>query len=157
MTYVTCTPPLAATLRVPDAMRRFRRPDRRFLLRHLRALAFAACLSLPAAMILHAEEAPQAWVPEALSLPADADVLTDRAIGSNIRMFSFSTARDPDELIAEWEEALSRGGYTINRAQDALPVDSIEFSGEGISNAKIIVSPTTDGERAVIEFDATLE
>jgi hypothetical protein len=154
---MTCNAPVGATFRLPDAIHQFRWPDRARLVGHLRGIAFAACLSLPAGMILHAEEAPQGWVPEALSLPADADVLSDRAIGSNLRMFSFSTARDPDELMAEWEEALSQGGYTINQAQDELLGGSIEFSGQGISNAKIIIAPTTDGERAVIEFDATLQ
>lgn len=33
---------------------------------------------------------------------------------------------------------------------------SIKFSGPGIANAKIIVAPTTEDGRSIIEFDATL-
>ncbi|MFP4238162.1 hypothetical protein [Rhodosalinus sp.] len=33
---------------------------------------------------------------------------------------------------------------------------AIEFSAPGIANAKIIVAPTTEDGRSIIEFDATL-
>jgi hypothetical protein len=124
--------------------------------RRLPTLLLAACLCLPATMLLHAEEAPQDWVPSVLVLPDDMELLSERAIGSSIRMFSFSTGRDPEELLAEWEAALRATGHEIVHAQDDGLDRTIEFSGEGIINAKIVVKPAPLEGRAVIEFDASL-
>jgi hypothetical protein len=123
----------------------------------LRNILFAACLSLAATMILRAEEVPQGWVPDVLELPADMEVLTDRSIGSSLRMFSFSTESDPEALLIKWEEALTAAGYVIVQAQDDTLDQAIEFSGQGIGNAKIVLSPTNAEGRVVIEFDATLQ
>lgn len=124
---------------------------------HMRDIICAACLSLFAAAILQADEAPQAWVPDALEMPADIEVLEDRAIGATLRMFTISTESDVDTLLAEWEEELRLAGYTIHQEKGDVLDHVIEFSGQGINNAKIVVSPTSDGARAVIDFDATLQ
>ena len=69
---------------------------------------------------------------------------------------SFSTERDPEVLLAEWEEALRATGHEIVHAQDDSLDRTIEFSGEGIINAKIVVTPAPLEGRTVIEFDASL-
>lgn len=46
-----------------------------------------------------------------LAIPDHAEVVTDRAIGSTVRMFSIATAADVDALFADWEESLSGNGY----------------------------------------------
>jgi hypothetical protein len=120
-------------------------------------MIFGLVLALFAAVIVCADEIPQSWVPEALTLPDDADVQIDRAIGSSIRMFSFSTAADLDALFADWTVKLEDGGYTIRPQQAELDQTSIEFSGRNILNAKIAAAPASSGARAVITFDATLE
>jgi len=123
---------------------------------HLRSGVLVAVLVLAASIAALAEEALQEWVPEALEFPADMEVLSDRAIGSSIRMFSFSTARDGEELLDEWEVALKEAGFLINQSQDDILGLAIEFSGDDILNAKILVAPQSDGDVTVIEFDATL-
>lgn len=124
---------------------------------YMRNIVFAACLFFPVAVVLQADEAPQAWVPEVLELPADMEVLEERAIGSSLRMFKFSTNRAADPLLTEWEEALRGDGYEIHQMDGSAVGQMIEFSGQDINNAKIVVSPTADGERTVIDFDATLQ
>ncbi|MBS1302244.1 hypothetical protein [Loktanella sp. SALINAS62] len=111
----------------------------------------------PHHMMLHAQEDQQEWLPEVLELPADMEVITDRSIGSSLRMFSFTTERDPDELLEEWEEELRLAGYAIDQEQGDILDKVVEFSGSGISNGKIVIAPVEDDGRAVIEFDATLE
>jgi hypothetical protein len=56
----------------------------------------------------------------------------------------------------DWEESLTSNGYPVSQGADDILGRSIEFSGPGIANAKIIIAPTTDGDRNIIEFDATL-
>ncbi|TCM87093.1 hypothetical protein [Rhodovulum steppense] len=153
MTSIPCTAaPVVWTTPDPDALV----PRWSRLSGHLRNMLFAACLSLSATMILHAEEAPQDWVPDVLDFPEDIEVLTDRAIGSTLRMFSFSTEQDAEALMVAWEEALRVAGYTIIQTQGEMLDATIEFSGQDIGNAKIVLTPTAGDERAVIEFDATL-
>lgn len=123
---------------------------------HLRSALLVAFLVLAASFAALAEEALQDWVPEALALPADAEIETDRSIGSSIRMFSFSTMQDGDALLAEWEVALQEAGYRINQSQDDIIVRAIEFSGHDILNAKILVSEPSTSERWLVEFDATM-
>ncbi|MBQ1202962.1 MAG: hypothetical protein IIX61_04035 [Loktanella sp.] len=117
----------------------------------------ALALTVTTSAITMAEEMPQSWVPDVLAMPDDIEVLTDREIGGSLRMFSVNTAVDVDELLAEWEEALRMAGYTITQAQGESLDRVIEFSGQGISNAKIAVTPSTLDDLAVIEFDATLQ
>ena len=64
---------------------------------------------------------------------------------------------DVDALFVDWEESLSGNGYPVTQGADDLLDRSIEFSGPGIANAKIIVAPTTEDGRSIIEFDATLD
>ncbi len=124
---------------------------------YLRVLVLAALLSLPVTKNLHAEGARPEWLPEALELPADMEVLSDRAIGSSLRMFSFTTQGDAATLLVEWQEDLRLSGFTIDDTKDELLDQIIEFSGPGINSAKIVIASTDDDGRAIIEFDATLE
>jgi hypothetical protein len=81
----------------------------------------------------------------------------DRAIGSTVRLFSVATSADVDALFADWEESLNSNGYPMTQSSDDLLDRSIEFSGPGIASAKIVVAPTSEDGRSIIEFDATLD
>jgi hypothetical protein len=131
---------------------------RRNLLRcvAIRDLVFAAVIVLAASVVVRADEHIQDWIPEVLVFPEDAEVITDRAIGSSIRLFSISTEADVDALLSDWEEALNENGFPVTQEAGELLDRSIEFTGPGITNAKILVAPTTEGGRRLIEFDATL-
>jgi len=131
--------------------------DRRRVNTVLRATLVASAISVSLAASPQAQEAEPDWLPEEIELPADHEVLMDRAIGSAIRMFSISTGRDTNELLEEWEDALREGGYTITQGQGDAMDEIIEFSSDTINNAKIAVSPTTDEGRSTIEFDVTLQ
>jgi hypothetical protein len=72
-------------------------------------------------------------------------------------MFSVATAEDAGPLLAAWEEALRTSGYAIEREREELVEGSIEFSGPGIANAKIVANRTADDGQTLIEFDATLD
>lgn len=120
-------------------------------------MLFGIPLVLCAAVVSYADEIPQGWVPEALTLPEDAEVQMDRAIGSSIRMFSFSTEADVDQLFGDWSTELEDSGYSIRPQQAELDQSAIEFSGRNILNAKIATTVASDGDRAVVTFDATLE
>jgi hypothetical protein len=126
-----------------------------------RDMLMAATLVLAATATLQAQDRIEAWtqdwVPTVLAVPQDAELLTDRAVGSTIRLFSFSTAEDVDRLFADWETALRDGGFWIDQEAGDLLDRSIEFSGTGISNAKIVAGITADDGRTVIEVDATLD
>lgn len=125
--------------------------------RHFRDMLFGIALSLFAAVIVYADEMPHGWVPEVIVLPEDAEVQMDRAIGSSIRMFSFSTGADVEELFGTWSSALEAEGYTIRMQQAELEESVIEFSGQNILNAKIATEAASGRDRVVITFDATLE
>lgn len=122
----------------------------------LRDMLSAAVIVLAATVMVRAEIALQDWIPDVLAMPADAEVVTDRAIGSSVRMFSIETDADVTALFAEWEQSLVDGGFPVNQSVDEGLETSIEFSGSGIANAKIIVAPTAEAGRSVISFDATL-
>jgi hypothetical protein len=123
----------------------------------VRAACTATCVVLAASAAVYAEEQLQDWIPDVLAIPEDAEVLADRAIGSTVRMFSIATGADVDALFVDWEESLSANGYPVQQGADDLLERSIEFSGPGIVNAKIIAAPTMDDGRNIIEFDATLD
>ncbi|MBQ2263015.1 MAG: hypothetical protein II336_16840 [Loktanella sp.] len=122
----------------------------------LLTLVSAGFFVFAAGFAAQADEAPQSWVPDVLVMPEDIEVLTDREIGSSLRMFSFSTAVDVDELLADWEAKLREAGYTIVLAEVETLDRVIEFSGPDINNAKIAVTPSTMDDLHVVEFDATL-
>ena len=117
----------------------------------------AVWLVFAGSAIVYADEPLQDWIPDVLTIPDDAEVVTDRSIGSTVRMFSIATGTDVDALFADWEKSLRDSGYPITQAADNLLDRSIEFSGPGIVNAKIIAAPTTRGGRSLIEIDATLD
>ncbi|WP_157935979.1 hypothetical protein [Paracoccus zhejiangensis] len=155
MTTMTCTP---AHPFLPTSPGRALASLRTALPRlPVRDALLAAWLVLAASAVVYADEHLQDWIPDVLTIPEDAEVVTDRAIGSTVRMFSIATGADVDALFAEWEESLSGNGYPVTQGADDLLDHSIEFSGPGIANAKIIVAPTTEDGRSVIEFDATLD
>jgi hypothetical protein len=120
-------------------------------------MALAALIVLALSAIASADEHIQDWIPDVLVFPDDAEVVSDRAVGSAIRMFSISTESDVAEILAAWEESLRQEGYVITQQGDELLDGAIEFSGPGIVNAKIILAPTAGSDRNVIQFDATLE
>lgn len=113
-------------------------------------------MTVLASAIVYADVAVQDWVPDALVFPDDTEVVLDRAIGSTVRMFSIATAADVDVLFSEWEESLNANGFPVIQGAGELLERTIEFSGPGIVNAKILVAPRTDEGRNIIEFDATL-
>lgn len=123
---------------------------------HVSNVLFGLILSLFAAGMVYSEEVPQDWVPQVLVLPEDAEVELDRAIGANIRMFSFSTGADLETLFGDWSAALEEDGYDIRPQQADLDEKVIEFSGRDILNAKIGAEATTGNDRTVITFDVTL-
>lgn len=124
--------------------------------RPVRDMIIAGFLVLSATAIVYAEEHLQAWIPDVLSMPEDAEVVMDRAIGSTVRMFSIATDADVEALFADWEESLRTNGYIVMPADGELLQRLIEFSGPGIANAKIILAPATPDDTNLIEFDATL-
>ncbi|MGG7645617.1 hypothetical protein ACQ5SP_12490 [Rhodovulum sp. YNF3179] len=159
MMTATALPGMAsAGITPPAAPREIRRRLARSM--RVREMVTAAAIVLSTSALLSAEEQVQgwvqSWVPGVLRLPADAEVLSDREIGSSVRMFSIATAEEPDALMTEWRTALEDGAYDIYKSESAALNGAIEFSGEGVSNAKIAVSPARDDGRTVIEFDATL-
>ena len=130
------------------------------LIKGIIAMIAAPGLVLAATLALHAQ-APlsgwtQDWMPDILAVPEDAQLLSDRAIGSSVRIFSFDTAGDIDAIFADWQRALETGGFQIDQGMDDLLERSIEFSGTGITNAKIVAGATDDAGRTVITVDATL-
>lgn len=102
------------------------------------------------------ETVRQDWLPSVIDLPEDAEVLIDREIGSTIRLFSISTGEDVDEILLRWTDALRADGYVISETGVGSMERAIEFSGEGISNAKIIIALSSVDGRHILEFDATL-
>ncbi|MDR7127596.1 hypothetical protein J2X53_004446 [Pseudorhodobacter sp. 4114] len=113
-------------------------------------------MSLFAAVVVYADEI-QGWVPEAIILPDDAEVVMNREIGSSIRMFSFSTHADVRTLFRDWSAALEESQYSVRPQQSEFDEAAIEFSGEDILNAKIAAGVINGDEPVVITFDATLK
>jgi hypothetical protein len=125
-------------------------------MRALKAVFFCTLFIVWTVVSAHADSDRQDWMPSVLDLPADAEILTDREIGPTIRMFSISTAEDVDELLSRWRESLHAEGYVMFEEGIGSMERVIEFSGGGISNAKIIIAPSSIEGRRVVEFDATL-
>jgi hypothetical protein len=121
----------------------------------LAAVLFVGLLAV--APTVRAEVQLQAWIPQVLDIPADAEVVTDREIGSSVRMFSVTTGAETGPLLEGWEQALRDNGYDIERDTDELLDNALEFSGPGISAAKIVANRRAENGLTLIEFDATLE
>lgn len=155
MTAMTCTPanpflptgprPAVASLRT--ALPRL----------FVKDVLIAAWLVLAASVVVHADAQRHDLSPDVLAIPDDEEVVTDRAICSTFRMFFIATGADVDALFADWEESLSGNRYPVTQGADDLLDRLIKFSGPCITNPKIIVAPTTDDGRSIIEFDATLD
>lgn len=129
------------------------------LVRRAREATMAVAITAFLAVVASADIALQDWIPNVLDMPDDAEVVADRQIGSTIRMFSFSTQEDGSDLLREWQRALQENGYIIQSARDDLIENAVEFSGNGINNAKILATSVAgEGENGtLIEFDATLQ
>lgn len=148
MTIAPAAPPAASLLpRLPA-------PNWRAIVRDMLAAAALVCL---ATVVAYAEAALQDWIPEVVELPTDAAVVTDREIGSTVRMFSVTTGEETGPLLEGWAEALRTNGYDIERDTDELLEQAIQFSGPGIANAKIVATRSAEGGQTLIEFDATLD
>lgn len=122
----------------------------------VRDAVIALLITVLASAIAYADEAIQDWIPDVLVFPDDTEVVMDRAIGSSVRLFSIATGADMDALFTEWQESLDTSGFIVAETPGELLERTIEFSGPGISNAKIIVAPRAEEGRSIIEFDATL-
>jgi len=123
----------------------------------LAALVSLALVAATPALAQQPESEAQDWIPKALTFPADAEIVTDRAVGSTVRMFSVTTSAEAGPLLEGWAEALRAEGYAIEQGAEELLEDAIEFSGPGIANAKIVASRTAEEGETLIEFDATLD
>jgi len=124
---------------------------------------FAKLLPVAAAVLLlalpaHAgnEIEVQDWIPEVLEMPDDIEVVTDRAIGSSIRVFRISTEEDSTELLERWRTALEEEGFNVEASSTELESQQVQFSGSGIENATISIAPDTADGRSALSFDATL-
>jgi hypothetical protein len=103
-----------------------------------------------------AAEQPQSWIPEEITLPEDMDIVTDRSIGSAIRVFTFTTKEDGDVLADLWREALETGPYQVKPAAEGLDQRLIEFSGGRVQNGQIAFSRGADSTDTMVQFDASL-
>lgn len=123
-------------------------------LKHI-AQATAAAVFLTVSPLM-AQEADQSWIPEEISLPEDMEIVTDRSIGSAIRVFTFTTAEDTDSLADRWREALTNGPYQVQPPSEGMDQRLIEFSGGRIQNAQIAFSQGAASTDTTVQFDASL-
>ena len=120
-----------------------------------RFLAWTALLTVISSASV-AQEATESWLPDQLTLPQDATVTVDRAIGLSTRMKTLTTEADPELLFQQWQASLSEAGYDLRDQSPTVAGTQIQFSGYAIDNAKIVVLPSADGY-TVIQIDATLD
>lgn len=119
------------------------------------AQATATALILGSAPLL-AQGSDQDWIPEELELPEDMEIVTDRSIGSAIRVFTFTTAEDTDTLADRWREALTTGPYQVVPPAEGMDKRLIEFSGGNIQNGQIAFSEGASSTDTTVQFDASL-
>lgn len=122
----------------------------------LAGAAPVTAFTLLAAITAWAQEFSADWLPAEVRLPDDMEVLLDRSIGSTMHIVSFATGQDVAELMTEWRDGLAGSGYVI---KDAPSTDrpEIEFSGKDIQNGKIVVNPSHEDGREVVQIDATMK
>lgn len=84
----------------------------------------AAWLVLATSAVVYADEHLQDWIPDVRAIPDDAEVVTDRAIGST------ATSADVDALFADWEESLSNNGYPVTQALKTCRTGRSSFPGQ---------------------------
>jgi hypothetical protein len=132
-------------------------PSQQTLARIVRDAVTAVVVTGLAAFAACAEIVPQDWIPRGIDMPEDAEIVTDREIGSTVRIFAFATGAEPGPMLTDWEETLRSDGYSILREIDETVARSIEFTGPGIVNAKIVANRKNAEGLTVVEFDATLD
>jgi hypothetical protein len=126
-------------------------------MKRLKHIARNAAVALVLGMApVIADEQPQSWIPQEIILPDDMEVVTDRRIGSAIRVFTFTTAEDGETLADTWREALETGPYQVMPAAEGLDQRLIEFSGGRVQNGQIAFSRGADGTNTMVQFDASL-
>ncbi len=113
-------------------------------------------LMLASPLQAESEFEKQDWIPEVLEMPADTEIVTDREIGSSIRVFLISTEEDANDLLDRWREALEEEGFQVMAPMTELESQQLQFSGSGIENATISIAPGTAEGRNALSFDATL-
>ena len=120
-----------------------------------RALALFVVSSAFVAVPVAAQEVAERWMPEELRLPDDVEVLFDRSLDGGYRWFTFRTGADTDNLLMRWRRALEDAGYDINLA-GKMGEGEFEFSGPGIREAAVAVTPAEEWSLAVVEIEAAL-
>ncbi len=103
-----------------------------------------------------AEDHPQSWIPQEITLPDDIEIVTERSIGSVIRVFTFTTKEDGDALADLWRDALETGPYQVKPAAEGLDQRLIEFTGGRVQNGQIAFSRGADSTDTLVQFDASL-
>lgn len=111
------------------------------------------CLGLTPAL---ADQHPQGWIPQEITLPADMDIVIDRKIGSANRMLSFTTEEDADSLADIWREALEQGPYQVQSVAEGMDGRMIAFSGGRVQNGQITFLRGADSTSTTVQFDASI-
>ncbi|MFC7703357.1 hypothetical protein ACFQXB_04010 [Plastorhodobacter daqingensis] len=101
-------------------------------------------------------EGPHDWLPEAILLPEDMEIIINSAIGSSTRLLQFSTHEDAEALIATWRDQLREGGWQVDLSPQMIEDQQILFSGPGIGSAQVIIIPSQSDGAQVIQIDASL-
>lgn len=101
-------------------------------------------------------EAVADWLPPAIELPEDMQVVINSAIGASTRLLQFSTHEDAEDLIARWREALRETGWQVDPSPEMIENQQILFSGPGIGSAQVIIIPSQADGAQVIQIDASL-
>ncbi|MFD1912658.1 hypothetical protein ACFSGJ_10600 [Halodurantibacterium flavum] len=96
------------------------------------------------------------WLPPAIDLPEDTEVVINSAIGSSTRLLQFSTHEDAERLIERWREALRETGWQVDPSPEMIESQQILFSGPGIGSAQVIIIPSQADGAQVIQIDASL-
>lgn len=97
------------------------------------------------------------WLPDAIALPGDFNILADRSVGSYTRLLQGQTAAGRSALLAEYREALSAAGYQVDTRAELVEQGIVRYQGNGLQEASIRFVRAVDGDIGVIQFDARLQ
>jgi len=115
------------------------------------AASDASAAPAPAAQGTAEVASPPDWLPAALKLPEDAEIVEDRRIGRSTRLLQARTAAAADALFDEYLAGLAGSGYETHTAGDR-----ILFQGKGIEQGSVVFANTLDRGR-VLQVDITME